>query len=243
MHFVVMGCGRVGAMLALRMEARGHTVAVIDKDPDSFRLLGDAFQGRRVVGIGFDRERLIEAGVREAAGFAAVSSGDNSNIISARVVREEFGVRNVVARIYDPHRAEVYERLGIATVPTVRWAASQVLSRLLPAAPTREYRDISGALTMIAVNPHPSWIGVELARIEALTQTRVAFLSRFGEGVLPRPDAHLQEGDRLRLMVPTVRLEEVETMLAHQYNEDLVREGYDERLREEIRERGTGGVA
>lgn len=233
MHFVVMGCGRVGAMLARRMVDRGHSVAVIDKDPDAFRLLPEALPVQRVVGIGFDRTTLEAADVRSAAGFAAVSSGDNSNIIAARVVREEYGVRSVVARIYDPQRAEIYERLGIATVPTVRWAASQVLSRLLPAAPTREYRDISGALTMIAVNPHESWVGVPLRTIEEATRSRVVFLSRFGEGILPRPDAHLQEGDRIRLMVPTSSLEAVETMLAHQYEEDALRAAFDARLREE----------
>lgn len=236
MHFVVMGCGRVGAMLARRMLERGHTVAVVDKDPSAFALLGADFTGETVVGIGFDRATLEQARVREAAGFAAVSSGDNSNIIAARVVREVFGVRNVVARIYDPHRAEIYERLGIATVPTVRWAASQVLSRLLPASPTREYQDISGMLTMIAVNPHGTWVGVPLQRIEQLTGSRIAYLSRYGEGVLPAPEAHLQEGDRLRLMVPSPRLEEVETMLAHQYDEDAIRDGYDLALKQEREE-------
>lgn len=236
MHFVVMGCGRVGAMLAHRMLDRGHTVAVIDKNPAAFAQLGEDFAGETVIGIGFDRATLAQARVGEAAGFAAVSSGDNSNIIAARVVREEFGVRNVVARIYDPHRAEIYERLGIATVPTVRWAAAQVLSRLLPASPTREYHDISGTLTMIAVNPHSSWVGVPLDRIEEITGTRVAYLSRFGEGMLPAPQAHLQEGDRLRLMVPSARLEEVETMLAHQYDEDAIRAGFDMALQREREE-------
>lgn len=233
MHFVVMGCGRVGAMLARRMVDRGHTVAVIDKDPDAFRLLAKGLDVQRVTGVGFDRTTLEAADVRSAAGFAAVSSGDNSNIIAARVVREEYGVRNVVARIYDPERAEIYERLGIATVPTVRWAAAQVLSRLLPASPTREYRDISGALTMIAVNPHASWVGVPLERIERATGSRVVFIARDGAGLLPQPEAHLQEGDRIRLMVPTPELDRVETMLAHQFDEDALRESFDRRHREE----------
>ncbi|MCT1776847.1 TrkA family potassium uptake protein [Brachybacterium sp. p3-SID957] len=233
MHFVIMGCGRVGAMLAASLVDRGHTVAVIDQDPAAFARLGRDFAGERVAGLGFDRTTLERAHIREAAGFAAVSSGDNSNIIAARVVREEFGVRRVVARIYDPHRAEVYERLGIATVPTVRWAAAQVMGRLLPGTPERQYRDVSGALTMIALQPHPSWIGTPLSHVERETGSRVAHLTRFGEGVLPGVDAHVQDGDRLHLLVPTGQLERVETQLAHQRDEDEVRESYDRALRGE----------
>ena len=128
-HIVIMGCGRVGATLARGLEKRGHTVAIIDIDSDSFRRLGADFKGLTIKGVGFDRSVLIKAGVKSADGFAAVSSGDNSNILAARVVRETFGVQNVVARIYDSGRAEVYERLGIPSVATVRWAADQVLRR------------------------------------------------------------------------------------------------------------------
>lgn len=233
MHFVIMGCGRVGAMLALSLDERGHSVAVIDQEPAAFSRLGRDFGGQTVAGMGFDRATLERARVREAAGFAAVSSGDNSNIIAARVVREEFGVRRVVARIYDPHRAEVYERLGIATVPTVRWASAQVMNRLLPGTPERQYRDVSGMLTMIAAEPHPSWIGTALIEIERVAGSRVVHLTRFGEGELPRPDAHLQQGDRLHLMVPTADLTRVETLLSHQRDEDEVRESFDRALRGE----------
>lgn len=118
-HIVIMGCGRVGSSLAILLEKRGHDVSVIDIDDNAFRRLGPDFKGRTVKGVGFDRSVLEKAGVREADGFAAVSSGDNSNVLAARVVREEFGIDNVVARIYDQGRAEVYERLGIPTVATV----------------------------------------------------------------------------------------------------------------------------
>ncbi|BFO16023.1 hypothetical protein SHKM778_24110 [Streptomyces sp. KM77-8] len=137
MHIVIMGCGRVGSALAQTLEEQGHTVAVIDRDPTAFRRLGSSFGGRRVTGIGFDQDTLREAGIEDAGAFAAVSSGDNSNIIAARVAREMFGIENVAARIYDPRRAEVYQRLGIPTVATVRWTADQMLRRLLPRAPSR----------------------------------------------------------------------------------------------------------
>lgn len=214
-HFVIMGCGRVGAMLAHKTLRIGHEVTVIDRDPVAFQRLGRDFPGRCVTGIGFDRETLEEAEIRSAAGFAAVSSGDNSNIIAARVVREEYGLRNVVARIYDPRRAEVYERLGVATVATVRWTSAQMLGRLIPGAASREYQDISGKVTMIAVVPDESWMATPLAKIEQETGARVALLTRLGEGVLPGPGTRLQEGDVLHLMVPTPRLPEIESTLAH----------------------------
>src|SRR3954451_15804197 len=126
-----MGCGRVGSTIAHSLEAAGHSVAVVDQDGGAFRRLGPDFHGRQITGVGFDRDTLLEAGIQEAYAFAAVSSGDNSNILAARVARETFGVSKVVARIYDPGRAEVYQRLGIPTVATVRWTADQMARRLL----------------------------------------------------------------------------------------------------------------
>src|SRR6202012_5312229 len=122
-----MGCGRVGSTLAHILEDRGNTVAVIDQDPEAFRRLRPSVKGDRVTGMGFDRDGLARAGIDLAAAFAAGSSGDNSNIIAARVARETFGVAQVAARIYDPPRAEVYERLGIPTVAPVPWTASRPL--------------------------------------------------------------------------------------------------------------------
>ena len=133
MHIVIMGCGRVGSSLALELDRRGHSVAIIDQTRDSFRRLGPTFQGQTVLGEGFERDVLERAGIRHADAFAAVSSGDNSNILAARVVRETFGVTNVLARIYDEGRAAVYERLGIPTVAPVRWLTGHMLGRLLPA--------------------------------------------------------------------------------------------------------------
>ena len=155
MHVVIMGCGRVGATLAHILESRGHTVAVVDQNPDAFRRLGTSFEGRTVTGLGFDREVLKEAGIDVAGAFAAVSSGDNSNIIAARVARETFGVENVAARIYDPGRAEVYQRLGIPTVATVRWTADQMTRRLLPEGSQTEWVDPSGTVRLVA-GPTPT---------------------------------------------------------------------------------------
>ncbi len=214
MHFVIMGCGRTGSTLAQMVEDRGHTAAVIDQNPDAFRRLGAQFEGQRVTGIGFDREILKQAGIDEAYAFAAVSSGDNSNILAARVAREMFGVSNVVARIYDPGRAEVYQRLGIPTVATVRWTADQIVRRLLPVGAASEFRDASGLLVLAEIHVHPSWVGRQMAAIEAATRARVAFLTRLGEGIVPTDETVYQEGDLVHLMIRESNLPEAESVLA-----------------------------
>ena len=214
-HFVIMGCGRVGATLAQSLESRGHSVAVIDQNPDAFRRLDASFTGKKVTGLGFDRQTLVQAGVEDAHAFAAVSDGDNSNILAARVVRETYGVNNVVARIYDPHRAEIYQRLGIPTVATVRWTADQVLRRMLPMGATDEYRDASGQIIMAQVDVHPGWIGRLTVRLEEATGARVAYLTRYGDGVLPGPDTVLQENDVVHVLVQAIDLPKVERILTH----------------------------
>ncbi|MBO1750551.1 TrkA family potassium uptake protein [Actinotalea sp. BY-33] len=210
-----MGCGRVGATLAQSLEGRGHSVAVIDQNADAFRRLEAGFTGKRVTGLGFDRGTLVQAGVEDAYAFAAVSDGDNSNILAARVVRETYGVTNVVARIYDPHRAEIYQRLGIPTVATVRWTSDQVLRRMLPMGATDEYRDASGQILMAQMDVHPGWVGRALGDIERATGARVAYLTRYGDGVLPGPGAVLQENDLLHVLVTAADLPRVERVLTH----------------------------
>lgn len=201
MHIVIMGCGRVGASLARALERRGHSVAVIDIVQDSFRRLGPEFQGKTVKGVGFDRQVLVRAGIERADGFAAVSSGDNSNIIAARVARETFGIQNVVARIYDPGRAEVYQRLGITTVATVKWTADQVLRRLLPANAEPDYRDPSGTIRLDHLSVPDAWIGQRTIHLQEQTRSRIAWIDRLGEGMLPNRESVLQEGDMMHLVM------------------------------------------
>ncbi|MEU0841002.1 TrkA family potassium uptake protein [Streptomyces sp. NPDC005962] len=210
MHIVIMGCGRVGAALAQTLEQQGHTVAVVDQDPTAFRRLGAGFGGRRVTGVGFDQDTLREAGIEEAGAFAAVSSGDNSNIIAARVAREMFGVENVAARIYDPRRAEVYQRLGIPTVATVRWTADQMLRRLLPSGAEPLWRDPSGGVQLAEVHTSPAWVGHKVSNLQEETGVRVAFLTRLGEAMLPTSQTVLQEGDLVHVMMRTDEVEKVE---------------------------------
>ena len=214
MHVVIMGCGRVGSALARSLEAMEHTVSVIDRDPAAFRRLSADFAGHKVMGVGFDRDTLVEAGIERAQGFAAVSSGDNSNIIAARVARETFGLDNVVARIYDANRAAVYQKLGIPTVATVRWTSDQVIRRLLPEGTATEWRDPSGQVVLAEVAYSPAWVGQRVTRLEADSGSRVALLTRLGEGMLPHADSVLQEGDLVHLCLRSDRLEQVSAALA-----------------------------
>jgi trk system potassium uptake protein TrkA len=213
-HIVIMGCGRVGSTLAHILEDRGNTVAVVDRDPEAFRRLRPAFKGERVTGMGFDREVLSRAGIERADSFAAVSSGDNSNIIAARVARETFGVRQVAARIYDPRRAEVYERLGIPTVATVRWTADQMLRKLLPESSEPLWRDATGKVVLTQVSVSPSWIGEPVKALEASAGTRIAYIDRLGEAIVPLPGTMLQEGDVVHVIAPENEIDRIAAAFA-----------------------------
>ena len=196
-----MGCGRVGSTLARSLEDRNHTVSIIDADPDAFRRVGPGFNGDKITGQGFDQEVLEKAGIRRADAFAAVSSGDNSNIIAARVARETFGIQQVVARIYDPGRAEVYQRLGITTVATVKWTADQVLRRLLPAGAEPDFRDPSGTIRVDQIPAPESWIGHRTVDFQMQSKSRIAWIDRLGEGMIPDRDTVMQEGDILHVIM------------------------------------------
>ena len=214
MHIVIMGCGRVGSTLAHILEEQGHSVSIIDQDRDAFRKLRSGFRGKRVVGVGFEQDVLVEAGIEEADAFAAVSSGDNSNVIAARVVRESFGVERVAARIYDPRRAEVYQRLGIPTVATVRWTADQMLRRLLPDGSEPLWRDPTGVIVLAEVAYAQKWVGEKVHAMEEAARARVAFISRLGEAMLPAQGTVLQEGDVLYVMAPESDLERISAAFA-----------------------------
>lgn len=209
-----MGCGRVGSGLAIDLEIAGHSVAIIDQNREAFRRLGADFKGKTIAGVGFDRDILLEAGIDKADAFAAVSNGDNSNILAARVARETYGVQNVVARIYDPARAEIYQRLGIPTVATVLWATDQILRRLVPEGTRSEWRDASGVVQLCEVHLHKEWFGQPVSLIEEVTKARVAFVTRLGEGMIPTEKTVIQEGDLVHVMVADKDLPIVEAVLA-----------------------------
>lgn len=213
-HIVIMGCGRVGSTLAHILEDHGHSVAIIDQDVEAFRKLRPGFRGSKVTGVGFDRDVLVEAGIERADAFAAVSSGDNSNVIAARVVRESFGVQRVAARIYDPRRAEVYQRLGIPTVATVRWTAYQMLRRLLPEGVATLWRDPTGAVVLAELACCDEWFGEKVSALELAADARVAFISRLGDALLPGPGTVLQQGDVLHVIAKEEDLDRIAAVFA-----------------------------
>ena len=201
MHVVVVGCGRVGSGLARTLEESGHSVAVVDRRSKAFERLPEGFSGKTVLGVGFDRDRLKAAGIEEASALAAVTNGDNSNILVARVARETFGVANVVARIYDPRRAKIYERLGVPTIATVEWATERVLQRILPERPTAEWIDGSAKVCLIERPVPAAWAGKKISDLDLAGLARVAVVTRLGEGSVASVDTVLQEGDLVHVSV------------------------------------------
>ncbi len=192
-----MGCGRVGSGLARALSETGHEITVVDRSSPAFTRLGSDFSGRTVLGEGFDRDILIKAGIEETDAFAAVSSGDNSNIIAARVAREMFGVEHVVARIYDEGRAAVYERLGIPTIATVPWTTNEFLRAIDVTVDSSLWHDPTGNVVLTPLPLHESWVGRKVAKVQEATGARVAYLTRFGAPLLPGPSTVLQQEDRV----------------------------------------------
>lgn len=213
MHVVVVGCGRVGSELAGLLEKQGHTVAIIDKRKEAFRRLPTGFGGYRIVGFGFDRDTLVEAGIEDAGALAAVTSGDNSNIMSARVARETFEVERVVARIYDPRRAAIYQRLGIPTVATVAWTTDQVVRRLLPGAHPADWTDASGHVSLVERDLPAAWAGRRLDALDEPGRFRLVAVTRLGEARVAAPDLIGQEGDVLHLVVDGNALDQLQERL------------------------------
>lgn len=194
MHVVIVGCGRVGSTLALSLISSGHSVAVVDRKSDAFFRLRDNFAGQTITGIGFDRDVLEQAGIKKASAVAAVTNGDNSNILVARVARESFGIENVVARISDPKRAEIYERLGIATVATVKWTSDRILRRILPDLPAVEWTDPSSSVVLVERNLPDTLVGEKVLELE-IKGARISALRRLSAAVIPDSKTLVQQGD------------------------------------------------
>jgi trk system potassium uptake protein TrkA len=213
-HVIVVGCGRVGSELAAGLAKDGHDVAIIDKNRRAFRRLPPDWPGTQVVGFGFDRDHLEEAGAKEAHALAAVTSGDNSNVLTARIARETYQIPHVVARIYDPRRAVIYQRLGIPTVATVTWTTDHVRRRLFPDSSATEWTDPTGGVNLVERGLPDNWAGRSLAPLVNADGARLAVVTRGGRARVADPNLVGQEGDVLLFAIPCDGLDQLERVLA-----------------------------
>lgn len=199
--------------MTIQLSKGGHSVAIIDKRKEAFDRLPPGFDARTIVGIGFDREILEEAGIKEADAFIAVSNGDNSNIVSARVAREHYHVPKVIARIYDPRRAEIYERLNIPTIATVRWAAKQVQYLLFHGKETMRDSLAGGSLLHLQVEIPDHFVGKKISSVTSDGEVEVIGVDRGGDGFIPKDDSTFQEGDIVHFIVHKDQVDKFDTLL------------------------------
>jgi trk system potassium uptake protein TrkA len=213
MYAVIIGCGRVGTLLAQLLEADGHHVAVVDKNPQAFRRLMPGFRGRTVAGVGFDRDTLHDAGIERADAFAAVTSGDNSNFIAAMVARDTFQIPTVVARISDPQREQIYRRLGIRTLSSTEWGAHTLKHMLLGTDEQPPHALGNGTVQLLRGVVGTQLAGRSVGDVASDGAVCVFGVVRNGEALIPLPSTPLQAGDELHLSVHTHALERVTSLL------------------------------
>ncbi len=212
MHVVIMGCGRAGASLAKRLESDGHTVAIIDRDPASFRLLGPGFQGKTVTGVGFDPNPLTEAGIERADCFVAVSSGDNSNIVSSIVAKDVFRVPKVITRIYDPRRAQIYRRMGIPTVAPVTWGISRIMDLMfLDRSHSRDTFG-NGEVELMELRVGSTLSGRMVREFEVPGEVHVATVERLGSAFMPVSGTRFEADDIVNVVVLRESMEKFEKL-------------------------------
>jgi trk system potassium uptake protein TrkA len=213
MKIIVMGCGRVGAQVSLLMEQDGHEVTVIDSDAEALARLGPKFKGRRVTGVGFDRNVLVEAGIHITDAFAATSSSDNVNIVSARIARNIFRVPRVVARLYDPRRAEIYHRLGLLTISSTNLGAERIRELITHAELEPLISFGRGEVTLIRLEVPAHLAGRAIKYLEVPGEINVACVVRQGEAMVPMLGTELQVGDTLHLVVLASAMDRMSEML------------------------------
>jgi trk system potassium uptake protein TrkA len=217
MRVVVVGCGRVGAGLAVALAERGDTVAVVDKDPRAFeRLLGERFPGQTVQGIGFDRDVLEQAGIARADALVAVTGGDNSNVVTARVARETYKVPRVIARIQDPRRAAIYEELGVVTVATVGWALAKIRDYLEHLPLKEEATFGRGEVALLRLELPQHLVDRPVGEIESTGGLRVVSITRRGGALVPQASTTLAEGDVVRLAVQHDARDRLDALLSEE---------------------------
>jgi trk/ktr system potassium uptake protein len=201
MHVVIMGCGRVGSRLARRLEKQGHSVSVIDKDPRAFHLLDVDFKGIKVEGVGFDSEALQQAGIERADVFVAVSSGDNSNFVSCKIAKDVYRVPKVLARIYDPRRAQIYRRMGIPTVAPVAWATGKISDLIFFRQSYSRDTFGNGEVELIELELPSNLVGRLVRDFEVSGEIQIGAIEREGGAFMPVPGTTLMRNDLLSVLV------------------------------------------
>lgn len=214
MKVIVMGCGRVGSQVSNVLAQQGHDVTVIDhRDTDAASRLGPGFKGRLISGLGFDRNILMEAGVEKADAFVAASSSDNANIVAARIARNLFKVPRVVARLYDPRRAEIYQRLGLITISTTTWGAERVYELVTHADLDVVYNFGRGEVSMVAVEVSYNLAGRTIRDLTVPGEFNVIAVTRDDKAFLPSAGTEFREGDILHIAIQSTALPRLEEML------------------------------
>ncbi len=213
MKAIVMGCGRVGSQVSKLLDKQGHSVTVIDHDQNAEGRLPASFKGRLVKGLGFDRNVLIEAGIEQADAFVAASQSDNANIVAARIARNIFHVPRVVARLYDPRRAEIYERLGLTTISSTTWGAERIYQVL-----THTDLDVRetfgrGEVSLLHLEALSQLIGRTVGQLNVPGEVLVVSITRNNEAFIPDLGTEFREGDMIHLVVLTAAMERLEEML------------------------------
>jgi trk system potassium uptake protein len=213
MHVVIVGCGRVGAFTAAALARSGNKVVVVDRDPGAFHLLPPNFSGTTAVGYAFDKETLEEAGIAEADAFVAVTSGDNTNIVAARVAKEVFRVPDVVSRIYDPQRAEIYRRYGIQTFAPTAWSAGKIVELLESPAVERTQSFGNGEVQLVAARTPQHLVGKQVHELDVPGEVEVALLVRMGRGLIPVSGTRFEPDDQIHAIVHQSSVEKFQKMM------------------------------
>lgn len=214
MKVIIVGCGRVGALLAMLLSSDGEDVTVIDRDPAAFRRLGKGYKGRLIEGNAFDQDILKQAGIDSADAFASVTAGDNTNYILAAIARRRFHVPRVVTRIYDPLRADIYRRLGVPTISSTVWGAHRIRELLTYLGLTSVLTVANGELEVVEAEIGPLLAGTQVKDLIIPGETQVVAIVRGGSAFIPSPSTALEKGDRLLVAVLASAIRKLESMLS-----------------------------
>jgi trk system potassium uptake protein len=214
MRIIIVGCGRVGSMLATLLSTDGYDVTIIDRDADALKRLSKGYRGRTIVGNAFDQDVLNQAGIKSADAFASVTAGDNTNFILAAMARKRFNVPRVVTRIYDPRRADIYRRLGVPTISTTIWGAYKIRELLTYLGLTSVLTIASGEMEVVEAEVSPLLAGTSLSDLIMPGETQVVCIIRGGRAFIPSPSAAIERGDRVLVAVLSSAILKLERMLS-----------------------------